>query len=341
MTPTDAELIAAARTDAAAFRTLYDRYAARILRLPRAPHRRRRRRARPDRRDVRAGVARAHALPRRGRRLGRAVAVRDRPPRAARLRAQAAARAHGVRAARARARAGRRRAGGGVARGLDEALAALPEGQREAIRLRFDDDLAVRRRRRLARHDARGRPRARAPRAGRPAHPTLRRGAPDDRPHPAPRPPRRRARARRPARPPPAPRRRRRGAVLAAVAALVAVPGAAVAGERADRARRRSPSSIPAGTLWLAGHRADLQPSCQDVEYRCSLGTAPGDEIARLDRARRCRRSTRRKHVNGGCRSLNADGHRVAAAASGEAAVEQQIIGAGFLGEYAPSPGVG
>ncbi len=32
MTPTDAELLAAARTDAGAFRALYDRYAARILR---------------------------------------------------------------------------------------------------------------------------------------------------------------------------------------------------------------------------------------------------------------------------------------------------------------------
>ena len=30
--PTDAELLAAARTDAGAFRTLYDRYAARVLR---------------------------------------------------------------------------------------------------------------------------------------------------------------------------------------------------------------------------------------------------------------------------------------------------------------------
>ena len=40
--------------------------------------------------------------------------------------------------------------------GLDEAFADLPEAQREAIRLRVVDDLAVRRGRRAARHDAAG-----------------------------------------------------------------------------------------------------------------------------------------------------------------------------------------
>jgi hypothetical protein len=46
------------------------------------------------------------------------------------------------------------------------------------------------------------------------------------------------------------------------------------------------------------------------------------------------------KHVNGGCRSLRADG-RVWRCYIGQAAVEQKIISAGFLGEYAPAPGVG
>ena len=46
------------------------------------------------------------------------------------------------------------------------------------------------------------------------------------------------------------------------------------------------------------------------------------------------------KHVNGGCRSLTSDG-RQWRCYIGEAAVEQQIIGPDFLGEYAPSPGVG
>ena len=46
------------------------------------------------------------------------------------------------------------------------------------------------------------------------------------------------------------------------------------------------------------------------------------------------------KHVNGGCRSLNPEGTEWRCYV-GRAAVEQRIIGAGFLGEYAPSPGVG
>jgi hypothetical protein len=46
------------------------------------------------------------------------------------------------------------------------------------------------------------------------------------------------------------------------------------------------------------------------------------------------------KHVNGGCRSLASDG-REWACYIGPAAVAQKIISADFLGEYAPSPGVG
>ena len=46
------------------------------------------------------------------------------------------------------------------------------------------------------------------------------------------------------------------------------------------------------------------------------------------------------KHVNGGCRSLNSAG-TTWECYLGQAAVDQQIIGAGFLGEFAPSPGVG
>ena len=46
------------------------------------------------------------------------------------------------------------------------------------------------------------------------------------------------------------------------------------------------------------------------------------------------------KHVNGGCRSLTSDG-REWQCYIGQEAVEQKIIGQGFLGEYAPAPGVG
>lgn len=46
------------------------------------------------------------------------------------------------------------------------------------------------------------------------------------------------------------------------------------------------------------------------------------------------------KHVDGGCRSLNTAG-TIWDCYIGEAAVKQSIIGQGFLGAYAPSPGVG
>jgi hypothetical protein len=133
-------------------------------------------------------------------------------------------------------------------------------------------------------------------------------------------------------------RRRSRRVALAAVTALIAVPAAAFATieliSEDDVAR-----SIPAGSLWLAG----TEPSCtvvvQDVVYRCTLGKAPGEEIPdwtgtvmpTVDAS---------KHVNGGCRSLNAEGTEWRCYI-GEEAVRQRIIGRGLLGELAPSPGVG
>ena len=112
---------------------------------------------------------------------------------------------------------------------------------------------------RRARHHPAGRPRARAPRPGRAAPPTLRRQE-----HPMTDLTPRLAElgdaleraARRDLRP--APRRRsRRGVLLAALVALVAVPGAAVAAISLI-SEDEVAQSIPAGTLWLAGHRADL-----------------------------------------------------------------------------------
>ena len=97
--------------------------------------------------------------------------------------------------------------------------------------------------------------------------------------------------------------------------------------------------SLPAGTLSLAG----TNPTCtvveQDVEYLCVLEHAPAPEVSdwkgtvepTVDAT---------KHVNGGCRALTSDG-RQWRCYIGQAAVDQEIIGPGFLGEYAPSPGVG
>jgi hypothetical protein len=133
-------------------------------------------------------------------------------------------------------------------------------------------------------------------------------------------------------------RRVRRRIAVAVVALAVAVPSAAVATGRLsgedDVAR-----SLPAGTLSLAG----TSPTCtvvrQDVEYRCVLARPPAPEVSdwtgtvepTVDAT---------KHVNGGCRSLDSEGTEWQCYI-GEAAVEQRIVGAGFLGEYAPSPGRG
>jgi hypothetical protein len=135
------------------------------------------------------------------------------------------------------------------------------------------------------------------------------------------------------------PRRRRpRRLVVGIVAAAVTIPGAAIAASQligtGEVAR-----SLPAGTLSLAG----TQPACtvvtQDVEYHCTLLRAPAPEVSdwkgtvepTVDAT---------KHVNGGCRSLASDG-RTWQCYIGQAAVDQKIIGAGFLGEYSASPGVG
>jgi hypothetical protein len=126
--------------------------------------------------------------------------------------------------------------------------------------------------------------------------------------------------------------------VVALAVLAVAIPGAAIAvgsltgpGEVA--------ASMPAGTLALAG----TEPTCtvveDNVEFHCVLAHAPAPEVSdwkgtvepTVDRT---------KHVNGGCRSLRSDGTEWECYL-GQEAVTQKIIGAGFLGEYAPSPGVG
>ena len=135
----------------------------------------------------------------------------------------------------------------------------------------------------------------------------------------------------------PRPARRRRPLVIAAAAVAVAVPGAAVAA--VELSNDDVAQSLPAGTLALAG----THPSCttvrDGVEYRCTLERAPAPEVSdwkgtvepTVDAS---------KHVNGGCRSLASDG-KTWECYLGQEAVRQKIIGAGFLGEFAPSPGVG
>jgi RNA polymerase sigma-70 factor (ECF subfamily) len=141
MTPTDAELLAAARTDASAFRSLYDRYAARVLRYHE------RRTADADAAHDLTAETFAQAWLARGR--FRDEAGGSAAPwlfAIARHVLLASVRRRKLEQTAAR-RLGLERSGTAAEPeeawldGLDEALADLPEGQREAIRLRVVDDL--------------------------------------------------------------------------------------------------------------------------------------------------------------------------------------------------------
>jgi hypothetical protein len=136
------------------------------------------------------------------------------------------------------------------------------------------------------------------------------------------------------------PRRRRFSSRVAIAVAVLAVliPGVALAASQligTDAVEQ----SLPAGTLALAGTNPTCTEVVQGVEYLCTLERAPAPEVSdwkgtvepTVDAT---------KHVNGGCRSLTSDG-REWRCYLGQAAVDQQIIGPDFLGEYAPSPGVG
>jgi hypothetical protein len=123
------------------------------------------------------------------------------------------------------------------------------------------------------------------------------------------------------------------------VALTVAVPGLAYAATRLISADEVA-AGLPAGTRMLQG----TEPRCTvvraDVEYHCVLTRLPAHpEVSDLEGTVEPTVDAT-KHVNGGCRSLTSDG-RVWQCYIGRAAVDEKIIGPDFLGEYAPTPGVG
>ena len=131
-------------------------------------------------------------------------------------------------------------------------------------------------------------------------------------------------------RPAPGPRRRFSTRLAIAVAVLaVLVPSVALAASQLIGTDDVA-ESLPAGTLALAGTNPTCEVVVQDVEYLCTLEHAPAPEVSdwkgtvepTVDAT---------KHVNGGCRALTSDG-REWRCYIGQAAVEQQIIGEGFLG---------
>ena len=133
-------------------------------------------------------------------------------------------------------------------------------------------------------------------------------------------------------------RRIRRRVAGCAAALVILIPGAALAGGLFST--EAVEQSMPAGTRFLVGTTPHCEVVKAGVEYHCTVtGNLNNPEIADM-------KGTveptvdKTKHVNGGCRSLRSDG-REWTCYIGREAVRQQIIGAGFLGEYAPSPGVG
>ena len=133
-------------------------------------------------------------------------------------------------------------------------------------------------------------------------------------------------------------RRPRRRLALTAIAAAILIPGAAFAADQLI-SNNDVAASMPAGTLSLAGTEATCTTVKADVEYHCVLAKAPAPEVTdwkgtvepTVDAT---------KHVNGGCRSLTSTGTEWQCYI-GQAAVDRKIIGPRFLGEFAPSPGVG
>jgi hypothetical protein len=136
-------------------------------------------------------------------------------------------------------------------------------------------------------------------------------------------------------------RRRRRtlGGVLAATA--IVLPGAALAANALITGDDVA-DSIPKGTLVLMGTDPRCTTVRANVEFDCVLSTVPkeGDVAAGAWNGTVEPTVDRSRHVNGGCRSLNAQGTHWRCYI-GEEAVRQNIVGAGLLGQFAPTPGRG
>jgi hypothetical protein len=136
------------------------------------------------------------------------------------------------------------------------------------------------------------------------------------------------------------PRTRRLAVGIAAT--VVLVPAVAVAATQLLSTSQVA-ASLPQGTLALMGTHPTCTTVTANVEYHCLLAQAPsenggpaaGDWNGTVEPT-----VDATKHVNGGCRSQNADGTDWECYI-GQAAVTQKIIGASFLGQPVLGPGVG
>lgn len=134
-------------------------------------------------------------------------------------------------------------------------------------------------------------------------------------------------------------RRRTIAGVLAATA--IVLPGAALAANALITGDDVA-DSIPKGTLVLMGTDPRCTTVRANVEFDCVLGTVPkeGDVSAGAWKGTVEPTVDRSRRVNGGCRSLDADGTHWRCYI-GDEAVRQHIVSSEFLGRPAPLPGRG
>jgi hypothetical protein len=141
----------------------------------------------------------------------------------------------------------------------------------------------------------------------------------------------------------------RRPHLLAGAAVVgVLVPAAAIAATQLITTSQVA-ASLPQGTRALIGTNPSCTAVVANVEYHCTLAKPPvgaGAPTSAWSPATADWTGTVEPtvdatlHVNGGCRALSAAG-TAWECYIGEAAVQQSIISQGFLGQYAPAPGVG
>jgi hypothetical protein len=127
---------------------------------------------------------------------------------------------------------------------------------------------------------------------------------------------------------------------LLLTAAALAVGGSAAGAIATQLVSEQSVAqSMPAGALMLVGTSPTCTVVTQDVEYHCVLRRPPdGGQDSYMGTVYETVDST--QHVNGGCRSLRADGLEWECYI-GHAAVDQKIISQDFLGQGQTTPAVG
>jgi hypothetical protein len=138
--------------------------------------------------------------------------------------------------------------------------------------------------------------------------------------------------------------RRRRRLVLAVAAAIV-LPSAAFAADQLLLTTDDVANSMPAGAQIFVGRHATCSVVTENVEYHCVLDRAPmveGTDSAGNPIYKGVVEPTvdANHKVNGGCRGLTTDGLQWQCYI-GQKAVDEQIVGPGFLGETVSGPGVG